>query len=186
MYNTDPDSHDPPTKYLQPMAVYNQPHSPSKISYVVDEYPITNHSWWSYGISFMMKDQLLHDTINSDTTVGRYMKEISLMEADIFFARLDNARLVRDNTKAIAGNTYDPWWRNISYHKNNHYKATTIDTVISFHLGDNKHLAIWGFYSSINKRPINLFLYHFFDIDNSEILEKRYYLDAVHPYMVRV
>jgi hypothetical protein len=184
MYNIDPDSYDSPdTKYLQPMGVYNQPHSPSKISHIVDEYPITNHSWWSYGIGFTMKDQLLHDTITTDSTVGRYMNEIRLMDADIFFARLDNTRMVRDNTKVTAGFTYDPWWRNISYHRHNHYKGISLDKELSFHLGDNKHLAIWGFHSSIDKRPINLFLYHFFDIDDSDIMEKRAYLDSIHPYM---
>lgn len=184
MYNIDPDSYDSPdTKYLQPMGVYNQPHPPSKISHVVDEYPITNHSWWEYGIGLTLKDQLLHDIIKSDATVSRYLNEIKLMDADIFFARLDNARLIRDNTKATAGNTYDPWWRNISYHRHNHYKAISLDKELSFHLGDNKHIAIWGFHSSINKRPINLFLYHFFDIDNMDIQAKRDYLDSIHPYM---
>ena len=183
MYNTDPDLHDVPTKYLQPVAVYNQPHSPSKISHVVDEYPITNHSWWSYGIGLVLKDQLLLGTILSDATFGKYMNEIRLMDADIFFARLDNARMIRDNTKAIAGNTYDPWWRNISLHKHNHYKQIGPDKEISFHLGNNNQLAVWGFHSSINKRPINLFLYHFFDMDNSEVVVKRNHLDAIHPYM---
>jgi hypothetical protein len=180
MYNIDPDSYDPPaTKYLYPVA----PYSPSKISHIVDEYPITNHSWWSYGIGFTMKDQLLHDTIATDSIVGRYMNEIRMLDADIFFARLNNARLVRDNTKAIAGNTYDPWWRNISFHNHNHYKQIGPDKEVSFHLGDKKHLAVWGFYSSINKRPINLFLYHFFDIDNDLPITKRDYLDSIHPHM---
>ena len=162
------------------------PYSPSKISYIMDEYPITNHSWWSYGIGFTVKDQLLHDTIISNSTVSRYMNEIELMDADIFFARLENARMVRDNIRVTAGFTYDPWWRNISYHRYNHYKQIGPDKELSFHIGDNKHIAIWGFNSSINKKPINLFLYHFFDIDNSDTPEKRAYLDSTHPYMIVV
>lgn len=187
MYNIDPDSYDSPaTKYLQPMGVYNQPHSPSKISHVVDEYPITNHSWWSYGIGLTVRDQLLHDTIISDATVNRYLNEVRLLDVDIFFARLENSRMTRDRKKALVGNTYDPWWRNISSHKHNHYTQIGLDKEVSFHLGNNKHLVVWGFHSSINKRPINLFLYHFFDMDNSDIVEKRAYLDLMHPYTIVV
>ena len=168
-------------------------HMPS----VTEQYPITNLAWTEFKHSGDLPSEV-KSLYNNNNLINMYFKEVSLLDTEKFVARLENTRLKQNrkfNTLELSmGHTYDPWYRSISSHQRKHYTALHIDnrfgdeTELQIRVGPNhqESILIWGFSSTINKKPITLILYTIAELEYVNSKKKNSHLKFIHPYMCSI
>lgn len=164
---------------------------------VINKYPIKNGAWWKYSFQNKVYDPQLETAFQSIPSLVKYFHNISMLNGEVFMARLENTRPKRTKEKTevhpnlYMGNTYDPWWRSISEHRSNHYtKIPSLETgfdcdrefQVTVQSNSEEVLIFWGFNSSIDKTPIYLFLYTFAKFAYVDRLNRESHLNAIHPY----
>lgn len=176
------------------------PTSSTPVPSVTDRYPITNTAWWKATSirDFPYSDQKLLNAMKSSNGISGYIANTFLLEGELFFARLENVR-PKETIEATdthpqlgMGFTYDPWYRSITTHRGQHYSKiyrtqAGFEGEVSFQttIGANyeEQLLLWGFNSTIDKTPINLYLYTFAEFEYVNKRKKERHLSAIHPYM---
>lgn len=164
---------------------------------VLIKYPIKNGAWWRYAFQNKVYDPKLEAAFQSIPSLVKYFHNISMLNGEVFMAKLEDTRPKRSKDKTEVhptlsiGHTYDPWWRSITEHTSDHYKKispheTGFDCDVKFQItvqsNSEEVLVFWGFNSSIDKTPIYLILYTFVKFAYVDKFNIESHLNAIHPY----
>jgi hypothetical protein len=119
---------------------------------VLTEYPITNKVWWKFEHGSIIRDDRLEYEHIKVPALYRYISAARLLNAECFFAKLEDTRPKRNEQVTLMknipvdiedtkeslktscmtvqmGHTYDPWYRSITEHRSSHYKSTRFSEV---------------------------------------------------------
>lgn len=164
---------------------------------VLTEYPITNHAWWKFETKANMPDDNLVKTVMSSSLLNQCIDSIIYdRQQETFFAKLEDTRPKEQSVTDYGlvlnlGNTYDPWYRNITAHRSTHYKNIFIDNYgsgpvdIQCSVGANFEniILLWAYTSTIKKQPITLVLYTFVQFAYVNKRKRQDRIKFIEPYM---
>lgn len=164
----------------------------------IAKYPITNKAYAKLSPGYAFPDDL-REICNNVAVVHAHLAKLPIDTEQIFIAKLEDVRPkedeVTDEMKKLgiyAGNTLDPWFRNISL---NREKFTTLRkqgndySFMGMHqyqvkVGSNHEeiIIFWGMESSIKSKPIYIILYTILKMGYIAKSKKRAHLDLIHPH----
>lgn len=191
-----------PPAILLPSGSYLPQTSTSKTGSVTIAYPITFNAYKEFHFLSDLPPEF-QSLVERNQTIADMLVPKAGVTEDKFIADLKQARISPINEKdsyveystgyggkvykLVPGTTYDPWLRKISTHKGTHYKIKS-STTTQIKVGSNSEevISIWEYKSTIDSRPILIYLYVFYTRTYTNKRKKENHMDSINPYSPHV
>lgn len=168
---------------------------------VLVRYPITNSAFTHLHNMESVKKALVSGITASLTHLTEEMKHLDKVLFDgteiVLGAELKQARFHKDipgwtlrqdrPSWLEDGNTYDPWFRNISQHKAARY-IPLHSPMLSVGVRPNQtnYIAVWTYGCTVGGIKVKLLLHEFIEVIYTNKQRRTKYLDSISPYSVKV